>query len=90
MDSIDSGKAAFTYPFTYPQPVHTMVSPPMVADSKAERIESALESSSKAKEYSLDEWEQQRGHITNLYVAQKKTLPQVADLMESKYGFVAS
>ena len=67
-----------------------MVSLPVVADRKAERIESALESSSKAKEYSLGEWEQQRGHITNLYVAQKKTLPQVADLMESKYGFVAS
>ena len=86
MDSIDSGKAAITYP----QPVHKMVSLPVVAESKAERIESALESSSKTKEYSLDEWEQQRGHITNLYVAQKKTLPQVADLMESKYGFVAS
>jgi hypothetical protein len=86
MDSIDSGKAGFPYQ----QPVHTMLSHPVVADSKAERIESSLESSSKTKEYSLDEWEQQRGHITNLYVAQEKTLPQVADLMEYKYGFIAS
>ena len=62
----------------------------MAPDSKSERIESALESSSKTTEYSLDEWEQQRGHITNLYVAQKKTLPQVMDLVESSYGFVAS
>jgi hypothetical protein len=86
MDSIDLGKAAFTYP----QPVHTMMSLPMAPDSKAELIGSAPESSSKTKEYSLEEWELQRGHITNLYVAQKKTLPQVMDLMESSYGFVAS
>jgi hypothetical protein len=86
MDSIDSGKAGFTYQ----QPVHTMLSHPVVADSTAERIESAPESSSKKKEYSLDDWELQRGHITNLYVTDKKTLPQVMDLMESRYGFVAS
>lgn len=67
-----------------------MMSLPMAPDSKAERIERAPESSSKTKEYSLEEWEQQRGHITNLYVAQKKTLPQVMDLMESRFGFVAS
>jgi hypothetical protein len=86
MDSIDAGKAALIYPV----PVHTIVSLPMAVNSKSERIESAPESSSKTKEFSLDEWEQQRGHITNLYVAQKKTLPQVMDLMESSYGFVAS
>jgi hypothetical protein len=90
MDSFDSGKAAFTFPFTYPQPIHTMSSLPVMAYSTAERIESAPESSSKKNEYSHDEWELQRGHITNLYVTDKKTLPQVMDLMESRYGFAAS
>jgi hypothetical protein len=63
---------------------------PMASYSKAEQIGSAPESSSKTEEYLLDEWELQRAHITNLYVTHKKTLPQVMELMESRYGFVAS
>ena len=35
-------------------------------------------------------WEQHRVEITNLYITQKKTLPEVMGLMERENGFIAT